>query len=636
MHFTPLQTALLLFAVSLAGALLPLLRRWSERGLHVFVSISAGVFLGTVFLHLLTHLAGVEGDGHASHAAEGAPATLGPWIAALVGLLLLFALEKVWLRSLTEGAAQDPHRALWAATWVGLGMHSISEGIALAAILEDPAVRTQLLVSILAHKATEAFSLATVMRLAGLGNARAVAFLALFALLGPLGILIGSELASAGGALEQVLTGFACGTFLYVALCDLLPEVFHGVERPWIKLASVGIGVLATAVTVPRLAWAADFGARVGEESLAIFLELAPYLLLGFLIAGVLHQVLKPTWLTRHVAGEDMKSVTLAALIGAPLPLCSCSVLPVAVSMRKSGASKGATTSFVIATPETGVDSITVSWGLLGPFLTAARVLGSIVSAIFAGGLVSWFVRSGFDRPDRVAAKPARSIVEDACAHGGGAGHAASHGRESGRATRARPPRSFVARVLHYAFVEMMDDLAASMIVGILLSGIIAAAIPPEVFRSPIAQGFPGMLLMLAIGIPIYVCAAGSTPIAATLLLKGMSPGAVFVFLLTGPATNLGSLVVLSRQLGRRVVLLQVAALGAAALALGWLVDVLWVAFDPRGPGRIGEEAEHSAGWIAIAAAAVLGAFLLVSLVRTRGSGGWFGPTGGEPQTVAR
>lgn len=632
MDFTPPQTALLLFVVSLAGALLPLLRRWSERGLHVFVSISAGVFLGTVFLHLLPHLAGVDADGHAHHAAgEGSMPSLAPWIAALFGLLLLFALEKVWLRSVTEGAAQDPHRALWAATWLGLGMHSISEGMALAAILEDPAVRTQLLVSILAHKATEAFSLATVMRLAHLGNARSVTFLALFALLGPLGILIGSELASAGGVLGQVLTGFACGTFLYVALCDLLPEVFHGVERAWIKLGAVALGVLATAVTLPRLAWAVDFSGRVLQESLSIFLELSPFLLLGFLIAGVLHQVLKPAWMTRHVAGENMKAVTIASLIGAPLPLCSCSVLPVAVSMRKHGASKGATTSFLIATPETGVDSIAVSWGLLGPFLTAARFLGAIVSAIFVGGAVSWFVRKGFDRPEPPAKVSAAAAAVEACAHSATPVHP-----PAARTVSASGDRSFVHRVLHYAFVEMMDDLAGSLIVGILLSGLIAAAIPPEVFQSPIARGFPGMLLMLVIGVPIYVCAAASTPIAATLLLKGMSPGAAFVFLLASPATNLGSLVVLTRHLGKRVVLVQVAALAVVTLALGWIVDVLWRALGLEIGATFGPDASHTVGWIAIAAAAVLGAFLIVSLVRTRGSQIPFGGPGDEPQPAAR
>lgn len=237
MDLTPLGTALLVFAVSLAGALLPLLRRWSERGLHAFVAVAAGVFLGIVFLHLLPSLAGATPAGK----------SLAPWIAALSGLLLLFALEKVWLRSVAGAASADPHRALWAATWVGLAMHSLSEGIALPAILNEPAVRTQVLFSILVHKATEAFSLATVMRLGRLAGLRAAIFLIGFAVIGPIGILIGSRLTSPGGGIDPILTGFACGTFLYVAACDLLPEVFHGTDRPILKLVCVGVGVLATA-----------------------------------------------------------------------------------------------------------------------------------------------------------------------------------------------------------------------------------------------------------------------------------------------------------------------------------------------------------------------------------------------------
>jgi zinc transporter ZupT len=245
-----LGTALLVFAVSLVGALLPLHRRWSERGLHLFVAVAAGVFLGIVFLHLLPSLAGMR--PHGGPPGSGGPVprepSLAPWVAALTGLLLLFAIEKVWLRSLAGAASADPHRALWAATWVGLAMHSLSEGIALPAILHEPGVRTQLLLSILIHKATEAFSLATVMRLARLGGPRTALLLVLFAVIGPVGILIGGELSSAGGGVDQILTGFACGTFLYVAACDLLPEVFHGTDRPLWKLAAVGIGVLATAV----------------------------------------------------------------------------------------------------------------------------------------------------------------------------------------------------------------------------------------------------------------------------------------------------------------------------------------------------------------------------------------------------
>jgi ZIP zinc transporter len=239
---TPFQTAATLFAVSLGGALLPLHRRWSERGLHAFVGLAAGMFLGTVFLHLFPHLA-------AGSAARGPGSDLAPWAAGLAGLLLLFVTERVWLPWTSDPRASDPHRALWLATWVGLGMHSLAEGIALPAILQDAEVRAQFLFSILVHKATEAFSLATVMRLARLGVARSAAFLVAFALISPFGILLGGQIAQHGAGLDRVLTGFACGTFLYVAACDLLPEVFHEVDRPLWKLLAVGIGVLATAVT---------------------------------------------------------------------------------------------------------------------------------------------------------------------------------------------------------------------------------------------------------------------------------------------------------------------------------------------------------------------------------------------------
>jgi hypothetical protein len=180
----------------------------------------------------------------------------------------------------------------------------------------------------------------------------------------------------------------------------------------------------------------------------------------------------------------------------------------------------------------------------------------------------------------------------------------------------------------------MMDDLAGSVLVGLLLSGVIAAAIPPGLFQSPIAQGFSGLVVMLLLGIPIYVCAAGSTPIAAALILKGMSPGAALVFLLASPATNLGTLVVLSRHLGKRVVLFKVAALSLVTLALGWSVDRLYVLFDVVPSASLGHDSSQSAGWFSWAAAGVLGLLLLSSLVRTRGAANLLGFLREDPQPL--
>ena len=466
-----------------------------------------------------------------------------------------------------------------------------------------------------------------------------------------------------------MIMGLACGTFLYVAVCDLLPEVFHGGDRPLVKLASVVVGIGLTALTLPRLESLFGFVLSVLRESLAVFVEFSPFLLLGFLIAGVLSQIVRVERLTRHMGGNDLKSVTLASLVGAPLPLCSCSVVPVAASMRRAGASKGATSAFLIATPETGVDSVTVTWALLDPLMTIARPVGAVVSAIFTGSVVNLFVRRGWDervpaaaaapaccqasdlalpaRPGQVSAPIATSGAAVAHGHADHAGHAhdatpqdavprppaaAAGTRDHAHGAPGRPApvqrldvqpaatrAPWLVRVLRYAFVEMLDDLSVSLLVGTLLSGLIAVLVPPQVFESPIAQGFGGMLLMLLIGIPIYVCAAASTPIAATLILKGLDPGAAFVFLLASPATNLGSLFVLSRELGARIVLVHVLALAAVTLALGLLVDALyrWLDLAPRATAGVVQD--HTP-WLGSACAIVLGALILGSLVRTRGA----------------
>jgi len=631
LDLSPFQTALALFLVSILGAVLPLYRRWSDRGLHIFVALAAGIFLGTIFLHLLPEMAGVD-HGHAhDHGAGAATGGLAPWIAALAGLLLLFAIERVWIPSWKLGADGNPHVGLWAATFVGLSLHALSAGIGLSAILEDPAARTPLLVSILLHKGTETFSLATVMRLANLGRGRMLGLLLLFALIEPAGLLAGSSLFAFGHGAGPLLTGFACGTFLYVAVCDLLPEVFHGVDRPWLKLAAVVAGVALTAVSLPGGEQAFEFAAAVGRASLDLFVEFAPFLILGFLIAGVLSQLLSLERLTKHVRGDDFKSVAIASLVGAPLPLCSCSVVPVAVEMRRSGASKGATSAFLISTPETGVDSLTVTWALLDPLMTIARPIGAVLSALFTGSAVNLLVRRGFDREPAPAAAPAQQPAHDCCAHTepaaapapdahaetAHAGHAGHAGHAHAAPVARRAP--WLQRVLRHAFVDLLDDLTVSLLLGTLLSGLISVLVPAEVFEHPAVRGFPGMLLMLAIGIPIYVCAAASTTIAATLILKGMSPGAAFVFLLASPATNLGSLFVLRRHLGTRVVLVHVTALAVVTLLLGLTIDALYGWFGLVPTATAGVVHQH-APFLAQAAAVVLGLAMLISLLRTAGA----------------
>ncbi len=608
MDHSPQLLALLLFGVSLLGALPPLFRRWSDRGLHLFVAVSAGIFLGTTFLHLLPELAGVGHAGH-EHAHEG-EAGLGPWIAALSGLLLLFFVERVWLRGVSERSGGNVHASLWVATYVGLAVHAITAGVALTAILHTRDGQTPFLVSYLVHKASETFSLATVMRLAEMQPKRTIGLLLLFALIEPAALFFGHSYALAHPEFELLLTGFACGTFLYVAVCDLLPEVFHGRSQPRLKILCVVLGVLTPALSMERLEHLSLGLVALAGGVWTVLLTMAPYLLLGFLIAGVLNQLLRLEQLVSHLRAGSFGSVLKAALIGAPLPLCSCSVVPVAIELRRKGASRGATGSFLISTPETGVDSVTVSWSLLDPLMTIARPVAAVLSAIAAGLAAQVWGR------DPVPAAPAAEPEHACCTH--------KHPQPVAPASpqsAALPPlhsrQPLPVRVLRYAFVDMLDDLAPSLVLGLVLSAAVTLLVPESVFAAT-GGGIGAMLLMLGIGIPIYICAAASTPLAAAMILKGLSPGAALVFLLAGPATNIGSLTLLARELGWRTVMVMLLALSASAILLGLLVDQCyrWLQIEPR--ASIAEHSHTEPSWFAGACAALLAVLVLVSLVRSR------------------
>lgn len=615
----PYSFALALFLAAVAGAALPLVRSWSERGLHALLSVSAGIFLGAVFLHFLPELAASSG-GH-DHGSHGGHGEMGPWAAALVGFLALFLIEKVWLaeRAAVSESAGDPHRLLWVATFVGLSIHAVVTGLALSATLQADGDQVLFLLTFLVHKLTEGFSLATVMRLAGLSKTRSFAWLALFALATPIGMFFGGGLGQLGEG-WNILTGFAGGTFLYVAACDLLPEVFHGQGKRLPKALMLLFGIGLSALSEIPIEATGAFIAEAARSSLAVFIEMAPFLLIGFAIAGFIHVGLKPEWITKWVARDNFKSVGIASILGAPLPLCSCSVIPVAVSMRKAGASKGATSAFLIATPETGVDSVTVTYGLFDPIMTIARPVGAILSALFAGSIVNLFVKRGWDI-DPVPAAPATD-VESCCSKTEEPPPPPSCCKtedESEPEPHCAPEpkeRGLLARAVHFSFIEMLDDLAGALLLGIFLSGILAVAIPAELFESPVANGFGGLLLMLVIGIPIYVCASASTPIAAVLVAKGLSPGAALVFLLASPATNLGSLLVLARSLGKRVMLISTLSLAVITLFFGWLLNVVYETLDITPFATIGDIHDHSqAGWFSLACAALLGGLLLRAVV---------------------
>jgi len=604
---TPLIVALF-FLATMIGALPPVMRRWGDKGLHLFIALSAGIFLGTVFLHILPELAHVEG-GHEGEAHSEEPNLL-PWVAALVGFLGLFLLEKVWLRGFEDPAKLDRHGFVWVSTYIALGLHAFAGGLGLSAL----ASKEIILLPLLWHKLTESFSLTTVLRLAGVRTRLSWACIVFFALATPIGYLFGTRWLTAGPGAEAVLVGLASGTFIYVAACDLLPEVFHHLDKAGPRIAALLLGILAAGL-FPHHAGTEMEGGLFLDLVLAswdVFLSMAPYLLFGFLIAGLLSQWLRPEWLAGLLAKDNLRSVGIASVVGAPLPLCSCSVVPVAASLRKAGASKGATSAFLVATPETGVDSVSVTYGLLDPLMTIVRPVASILSALVTGFGVNLLVKSGKDDAPNAGldAEVPKSCCESDL-HVEPSAH--DHAPEGGA---SKKQRGFVGRVLHFAFVEMLDDLAGALLIGILLSGLIAAVIPESAFDSALLQGSGGIFLMLLIGIPVYVCAASSTPIAATLILKGLSPGAALVFLLAGPATNLATLTVMTRYLGKRVVLLHIAVLAVVTLLLGFATDGLYGLFDIEPQARLGMEHEGTSYLVGLVSALIFAGLLAASYWR--------------------
>ncbi len=323
-----------------------------------------------------------------------------------------------------------------------------------------------------------------------------------------------------------------------------------------------------------------------------ILLDSSPYVLFGLLVSGFLHAFLDPRSIARHLGRGRIGSVVKAAALGIPLPLCSCGVLPAAVSLRDRGATRGATTAFLISTPETGADSIAVSWALLDPLLSVARPLAAFFTAT-AAGIAENFL--GGREPDRA---PAAAPAAPGGALPGGPGAAAGPVRRLGRG-------------LSYAARELWGDLAPWFFLGVLLAGAVMGLMPEDFFARHVGSGLPAMLLLLAAGLPLYVCATASTPLAAALIVKGVSPGAALVFLLAGPATNLATITVLLATLGRRATAVYLAAIVTCSLLCGWLLDLLYEGFGLSARAEIGAMADAILPEARVSAAAVL---LLLSI----------------------
>ncbi|MEI6692965.1 MAG: SO_0444 family Cu/Zn efflux transporter [Chlorobium sp.] len=339
-----------------------------------------------------------------------------------------------------------------------------------------------------------------------------------------------------------------------------------------------------------------DIIIAVLTASWAVLMESAPFVLLGSLVAGFLKAFLPENFVARHLGGNTILSIFKAAALGVPLPLCSCGVLPAAAGLKQQGAGKGAIASFLISTPETGVDSIAVSYALLDPIITIIRPVTAFLTAVAAGIAVSFTEK--FFESDRIelaedADKPVALCKSGCCS---------SHAMQP-----VEPPAMEKLRKgLQFAFGDLLKDIGGWLFAGILLAGLISVFLSPEIVSHFLSNQYYSMLLMLAISVPLYVCATASTPIAAALALKGISPGAALVFLLAGPATNAASLAVISRLIGRKAMVVYIVVIVLMSFLAGMGLNLLYSSLGISITGWLTTPAQQENGPFSAVAAVVL------------------------------
>ncbi|MDG6881379.1 Predicted permease [Phocoenobacter uteri] len=335
-----------------------------------------------------------------------------------------------------------------------------------------------------------------------------------------------------------------------------------------------------------------------------LIFESAPWLLFGFLISGLIKFIVPSDLLHKHLGSKNIIAVIKGALIGAPIPLCSCSVIPVALGVRRAGASKAATTSFLIASPETGVDSIAVTYALLGPFMAVVRPIAAVTTAIITGLTVMFFERKESES-EEISSQPSHQEksccshkkaekIEDApkkscCSHKKEqpkitkvsccASKQAEQSKKSCCASKQTSQASLsLAQKLRnwfqFSFIDLVNDTAMWLLIGLLISATIMTFIPASFLETWGASSY-AYVIMALMGVPMYICATSSTPLAVGLLFAGVSPGAILVFLLAGPATNVATLAIVKQELGKRVLVIYLSCLISVSFIFGWLTDYL-------------------------------------------------------------
>jgi len=365
-----------------------------------------------------------------------------------------------------------------------------------------------------------------------------------------------------------------------------------------------------------------------------LFTESAPWLLLGLLIAGFMKWLVPMELLEKHMGDNRFVSIAKAAFIGAPLPLCSCGVIPAAIGLRRSGASRSTTTSFLIATPETGVDSISVSYALLGPFFAVIRPIAAVFTAVYAGLMVKFFAIKEkikpvpLDENDQLASCCSKlNIEEESCCEKSPSpekveeieksccpSNSTTNVQHSKQADRPKFSQ-LIVNSLQFATGKLLSDITKWLLIGLLLAAAIKTWVSTD-FLTQWGDGPVAMLVMAVIGIPMYICATASTPIAAGFLAAGLSPGAILVFMLAGPATNIATMGMIRQEMGTRVLITYLFSLFSASISIGYLANWLIHFFSFSIPTVAAHHHEMSESLVYTISALLLAGLMIRNLIK--------------------
>lgn len=363
-----------------------------------------------------------------------------------------------------------------------------------------------------------------------------------------------------------------------------------------------------------------EYVVRYFSELYYLVGEMAPWLLLGLVFAGLLKVYFPQKHIDKYLGKSNFKSAVNASLLGVPMPLCSCGVIPTGISFFKNGASRGATNSFLISTPQTGVDSIFATYSMLGWPFAILRPIVAFTTGIFGGILTNLLIKE----PPKVVVPPVSSKFGGFKIDAAKLGKAKETCADDSCGCHEPPKKNSHPLILaaNYAFVELLQDIAKWLILGFLVAALISVLLPPDFFSMFKGYGFLEILVVLAASVPIYVCATGSIPIAAVLLMKGVSPGAALVFMMAGPATNVATMTVIAKTMGRRSMFIYLASITGGAIFFGlltnWLIPADFIMSQMNHLMAHGEAHEMFPKWVGIASSVILVVLMVSGYIANR------------------